>query len=103
MTGRLAFSPAGFSRQPQRNAGLKLWLILPEAGPEALDLSSRNEGFDLFSPPLKRLPREPKKDRPVLILHSRCGPHGCGPDRPRQLIAIEAAMVVASKRKNQGE
>jgi hypothetical protein len=66
-----------------------------------LDLLSRNEGFDLFSPPLRVSSRKSKKDRPSSS-SSSLRAFGCGPDRPRQLIAIEAAMV-AAKRKNKGE
>jgi len=70
MTGRLAFSPFAFfpfkattQRMPQ------LWLILPEAGHKDLDLSSRNEGLDLFSPTRKaRLLAEDKKGSFLLIL-----------------------------------
>jgi hypothetical protein len=49
---------------------------------EALDLSSRNERFELFSPPLKRLLAQAKKARPFLILHWRFGPAAAGQIAP---------------------
>ncbi len=49
---------------------------------EALDLSSSNERFKLFSQPLKRLLAQVKKARPFLILHWRCGPAAAGQIAP---------------------
>jgi hypothetical protein len=101
MTGRLAFSPFGFFPFPATtHACLKLWLILPEAGQEALDLHPAMRGSTFFPRRCASSSRV-KKGSPLLILHWRFGPCGCGPDRPRQLIAIEAAMVVASNEKPQ--
>jgi hypothetical protein len=102
MTGRLVFSPFGFFPFPATtHACLKLWLILPEAGQKDLDLHPAMRGSTFFPRRCASSSRV-KKGSPLLILHWRFGPCGCGPDRPRQLIAIEAAMVVA-KRKTKGE
>jgi hypothetical protein len=77
------------------HACLKLWLILPEAGQKDLDLFPAIRGSTFFPRRCASSSRV-KKGSPLLILHWRFGPCGCGPDRPRQLIAIEAAMVAAS-------
>jgi hypothetical protein len=101
MTGRLAFSPFGFFPfRATTHACLKLWLILPEAGHKDLALFPAM-GVSTFFPRRCASPRAPKKDRPSPS-STALRACGCGPDRPRQLIAIEAAMVVA-KRKTQGE
>jgi hypothetical protein len=84
------------------HASLQLWPDPARGRAEALDLSSRNERFDLFSPPLKRLLAQVKKGSPLSHPPLAFRACGCGPDRPRQLIAIEAAMV-AAQTKNQGE
>ena len=102
MTGRLALSPIWLFSVFDHNARMPQTLADPAGGrAEALDLSSRNEGFDLFSPPLKRLLAHQKRIAPSSS-SSAFRACGCGPDRPRQLIAIEAAMVVASN-ENQKE
>jgi hypothetical protein len=102
MTGRLAFSPFGFCPFPATtHACLKLWLILPEAGHKDLDLFPAMRVSTFFPRRCASSSRDKKGFAPP---HPplRSGPCGCGQDRPRQLIAIEAAMAVA-KRKTKGE
>ena len=99
MTGRLAFSPFGFFRS-SHNARMPQTLADPAGGRSQRPRSfSRNERFDLFSPPLTRLLAQVKKGSPLSHPPLAFRACGCGPDRPRQLIAIEAAMVVASNEK----
>jgi hypothetical protein len=70
MTGRLAFSPFGFFPFPAAtHACLKLWLILPEAGHEDLDLFPAMRGSTFFPRRFRVSSRKSKKDRPFLILH----------------------------------
>ena len=84
------------------NARMPQTLADPAGGrSEALDLLPAMRGSTFFPRRCASSSRV-KKGSPLLILHWRFGPCGCGPDRPRQLIAIEAAMVVA-KRKTKGE
>jgi hypothetical protein len=64
---------------------------------------SHNERFDLFSPPLKRLLAQVKKGSPLSHPPLAFRACGCGPDRPRQLIAIEAAMVVAKRKTKEND
>jgi hypothetical protein len=91
--------PFGFFPVFGHNARIPQTLADPAGGrSRSPRSSSRNEGFDLFSPPLRDFLASQKRIAPP---HPplRSGPCGCGPDRPRQLIAIEAAMVAASNEK----
>jgi uncharacterized protein (DUF736 family) len=87
-----------FPFQATTHACLKLWLILPEAGLKP----------SIFLPAIAGFGFLPHAGKPALLSDNKTAPRhpplafrafGCGQDRPRQLIAIEAAMVVASNEK----
>jgi len=87
-----------FPFQATTHACLKLWLILPEAGLKPSIFLPATAGFGFL----------PHAGKPALLADNKTAPRrpplafracGCGPDRPRQLIAIEAAMVAALNEK----